>query len=133
MKDLSTSLVPTLSVRNGVAAIDFYKKAFDAVEAMRIESPDGLVVAELSIGDARFFIADESPEYGNLSPETAKGVTARMGLFVEDPDTIADKAVKAGATLLYPVADQDYGYRLGAVKDPFGHVWEIVRKLDEPA
>jgi PhnB protein len=133
MKDFQTSLVPTLSVKNGATAIEFYKKAFDAVEAMRIESPDGLVVAELSIGEARFFIADESPEYGNLSPETAKGVTARMGLFVADPDAVADRAVKAGATLLYPVADQDYGYRLGAVKDPFGHVWEIARKLEEPA
>ena len=101
------------------------------MEAMRVESLDGLVVAELSIGDARFFIADESPEHGNCSPETVKAVTARMGLFVTDPDAIADKAVKAGATLLYPVADQHYGYRLGAVKDPFGHVWEIARKLDK--
>ena len=125
-----TSIVPTLSVRNGVAAIEFYKKAFGAVEAMRIESPDGLVVAELSIENARFFIADESPEYGNLSPETVGGVTIRIGLFVGNPDAVADSAVAAGATLLNPVADQHYGYRLGAVKDPFGHVWEIARKIE---
>jgi len=130
MKNFQTSITPTLSIRNGVAAIEFYKNAFGAIEIMRVESPDGLVVAELSIANARFFIADESPEYGNLSPETAKGVTARMGLFVDNPDAVADKAVAAGAILLYPVADQDYGYRLGAVKDPFGHVWEIARKLE---
>ena len=130
MKDFQTSIIPTLSVRNGAAAIEFYKKAFGAIEAMRIESPDGLVVAELLIENARFFIADESPEYGNLSPATASGITARMGLFVANPDAVADKAVVAGASLLYPVADQDYGYRLGAVKDPFGHVWEIARKLE---
>src|SRR5882762_9414146 len=98
-----TSIVPTLSVRNGVAAIEFYKKAFGAVEAMRIESPDGLVVAELSIENARFFIADESPEYGNLSPETVGGVTIRIGLFVDNPDAVADSAVSAGAKLLNPV------------------------------
>ena len=123
------SIVPTLSVRNGAAASEFYKNAFGATEQMRIESPDGLVVAELAIGQARFFIADESPEHGNLSPLTAGGVTVRMGLFVNNPDTMAATAVAAGALLLYPVADQHYGYRLGAIKDPFGHVWEIARKI----
>ena len=127
--DNDISIVPTLSVRNGTAAIDFYKKAFGATELMRIESPDGLVVAELTIGQAKFFIADESPEHGNLSPLTAGGVTVRMGLFVNNPDAMADSAIAAGALLLYPVADQHYGYRLGAIKDPFGHVWEIARKI----
>lgn len=130
MNEFKTSIVPTLSVRNGAAAIAFYMKGFDAVELMRIDSPDGLVVAELSIDGASFFLADESQTHGNLSPQTAAGVTARIGLFVANPDAVAEKAVAAGATLLYPVADQDYGYRLGAVKDPYGHVWEIARKLD---
>ncbi len=129
MNHSQTTLVPTLSVKNGSAAIEFYKKAFDAAELMRIESPDGLAVAELSIDGARFFIADESPEHGNKSPLTAGAVTARMGLFVSNPDIVVERAVAAGALLLYPVADQDYGYRLGAVKDPSGHVWEICRKL----
>ena len=130
MNHFQTAIVPTLSVKNGSAAIEFYRMAFDAAELMRIESPDGLVVAELSIDGARFFIADESPEHGNQSPLTAGTVTARMGLFVVNPDAVAEKAVSAGAVLLYPVADQDYGYRLGAVKDPSGHVWEICRKLE---
>jgi PhnB protein len=84
----------------------------------------------MSIENARFFIADESPKQGNLSPETAGGITVRIGLFVANPDAVADSAVKAGARLLYPVADQDYGYRLGAVIDPFGHQWEIGRKIE---
>jgi PhnB protein len=125
-----TSIVPTLSVKNGSAAIEFYRKAFDAAALMRMESPEGLVVAELSIDGARFFIADESPEHGNLAPVTAGIVTARMGLFVANPDIVVEKAVAAGALLLYPVADQDYGYRLGAIKDPYGHIWEICRKLE---
>jgi PhnB protein len=123
-----TSIVPTLSVRNGSAAIEFYKKAFGAVELMRVSSPDGEIVAEMSIENARFFIADESPKQGNLSPETAGGITVRIALFVANPDAVADSAVKA--RLLYPVADQDYGYRLGAVIDPFGHQWEIGRKIE---
>ncbi len=123
------AIVPTLSVRNGAAAIDFYKEAFGAVELMRVASPDGLVVAEMSIDGAHFFLADESPEYGNFSPESVGGVTIRIGLFVSDPDAVAARAVAAGAKEIYPVADQDYGYRLGCVADPFGHVWEIARKL----
>ncbi|MEO5591882.1 MAG: VOC family protein [Chitinophagaceae bacterium] len=128
--DKMTSIVPTLSVRNGITAIEFYKNAFSAIELMRVDSPEGLIVAEMAIDKARFFIADESPEHGNLSPETVGGITTRMGLFVANPDAVTDKAVAAGAKLLYPVADQDYGYRLGAVKDPFGHVWEIARKIE---
>ena len=85
MNQFRTSIVPTLSVRNGAAAIAFYMKAFNAVEPMRIDSPDGFVVAELSIDGVSFFLADESPEHGNLSPQTAAGVTERMGLFVANP------------------------------------------------
>ena len=123
------AMVPTLSVRNGRKAIDFYKEAFGAEEIMRVESEEGLIVAEMTIGTAHFFIADESPDHGHLSPESAGGVTIRIGLFTDNPDAVAARAVSAGATLLYPVEDQSYGYRLGAVKDPFGQVWEIARKL----
>ena len=121
----TTLILPTLSVRNGAAAVDFYKRAFGAVELMRIDSPDGAVVADLSIDGARFIVADEAPEYDNKSPETLGGTPIRMGLQVADPDAVAQKAIAAGATEIYPVADQDYGYRLGRIKDPFGHHWEI--------
>ena len=120
---------PTLSVKNGAAAIDFYKNAFNAVELMRVTSPDGEVVAELSIGGAAFYLADESPEHGNYSPLSLGGISVRFGLMVDDPDAVAKQAIDAGATEIYPVADQDYGMRLGHIADPFGHHWEIYRPL----
>lgn len=129
MSDFQTAIIPTLSVRNGAAAVEFYKKAFDAVELMCVTGEDGSIVAELSIGGARFFLADESPEHGNFSPESLGGISVRMGLLVADPDAMAKSAVAAGAKEVYPVADQHYGYRLGLVIDPFGHYWEICRPL----
>jgi PhnB protein len=111
------------------AAISFYKKAFGAVELMRQESPDGDVVAELAIGNCHFILAEESPEHGNFSPETLGGTTIRMGLEVHNPDEVFTQAVNGGATEIYPVADQSYGYRLGRLSDPYGHHWEIFRKL----
>ena len=86
-------------------------------------------MAELSIAGARFFLADESPEHGNFSPESLGGISIRIGLLVEDPDAVAKKAIGAGAKEVYPVSDQNYGYRLGLVIDPFGHHWEICRSL----
>ncbi|WP_295668991.1 VOC family protein [uncultured Mucilaginibacter sp.] len=120
---------PTLSVKNGAAAIDFYKNAFNAVELIRVTSPDGEVVAELSIGGAAFYLADESPEHGNFSHLSLGGISVRFGLMVDDPDAVAKQAIAAGATEIYPVADQDYGMRLGHIADPFGHHWEIYRPL----
>jgi PhnB protein len=126
---MKTTIKPVLSVRNGAAAIAFYCKAFGAVEIMRVESPDGTLVAELSVDGAPFFLSDESPEHGNFSPETIGGNSVRMELAVVDPDTLFAKALAAGAMEIYPVADQDYGYRLGRLADPFGHHWEIGRPL----
>ena len=123
-------IVPTLSVRNASSAIDYYKRAFGATELMRNTSPDGDVVSELSIGGAHFYVADESPENGNISPESMAGTAIRMGLHVSDPDAVAELAIKAGAKEIYPVADQDYGFRLGRLKDPYGHDWEIFKPLD---
>jgi len=123
------AFLPTLSVRKGLKAIEFYKKAFGAVESMRHVSDDGQVVAELYIGDCRFILADETPEYFNFSPETLGGTTIRMGLQVDDPDAMALRAILAGAKEIYAVADQDYGYRLGRIVDPFGHHWEIFKPL----
>lgn len=129
MGSFQTVIIPTLSVKNGVAALAFYKKAFGAEELMCIADEAGSIVAELSIGGARFFLADESPEHGNFSPETLGGVSIRLGLIVADPDAVAANAIAAGAKEIYPVADQQYGYRLGMVEDPFGHRWEICRPL----
>lgn len=123
-----TSISPLLSVRQGAKAIDFYKAAFGAGEIFRIDSEDGAVVARLSVNGAEFWVADESPEHLNFSPETLKGGTVRMVMIVDDPDAAFDRAVKAGATVIVPMGEQ-YGWRLGRVVDPFGHHWEIGKPL----
>jgi len=117
-----------LSVRRGAQAIEFYKNAFGAAVLFRLDAPDGGVVATLSIEGAEFWLADESPEHQNFSPETLKGSTTRLVLTIEDPDAMFDRAVKAGATVVRPMAN-DYGWRLGRVLDPYGHHWEIGKPL----
>ena len=126
--DQKTSIAPMLSVRRGKQAIEFYKAAFGAVELYRIESDDGAVVARLGVGKAEFWVADESPEHANFSPETLGGGTVRMVMVVEDPDASFNRAVAAGAKVVVPV-DNQYGWRLGRVVDPFGHHWEIGKPL----
>jgi PhnB protein len=125
----ATSLAPLLSVRRGAQAVEFYKAAFGAVEVFRVEDPSAAVVARLSIEGAEFWLADESPEHGNYSPETLGGGTVRMILTVADPDAVFARAVAAGATQVVAV-EENYGWRLGRVVDPYGHHWEIGRPLD---
>ena len=125
-----TSIVPELSVRRGRAAVEFYKEAFGAVEDYRVggtdESPD--VVAQLSVGNASFWVSDESPPNGNYSPESLGGGTVRILLIVEDPDAVVERAIAAGATGVSPVLEE-HGWRLGRIEDPFGHRWEIGKPL----
>jgi len=129
-KKTMTSIAPLLSVRRGSKAIEFYKAAFGATEVFRVDSEDGAVVATLSVGGAEFWVADESPEHKNFSPETLGGGTVRMVMIVEDPDAAFDRAVSAGATIVWNVKN-DYGWRLGRLVDPFGHHWEIGKPLQE--
>ena len=123
-----TAIAPMLSVRNGAKAVDFYKSAFGAVELFRTDAEDGAVVAHLSVDGASFWVADESPEHLNFSPESIHGGTTRMILTIEDPDAAFDRAIQAGATIIKPVGE-DYGWRLGRIVDPFGHHWEIGKPL----
>ena len=123
-----TSLAPLLSVRRGAEAVEFYKSAFGAVETFRVDNDVGEVVATLSIDGAEFWVADEAPDHAAFSPEGVAGPTARMILTVDDPDAALDRAVKAGANIVWPV-DNRYGWRLGRVIDPYGHHWEIGRPL----
>jgi PhnB protein len=123
------SLAPILSVRNGAAAVEFYKKAFGAEELFRVEAPGGAVVAQLAVGGADFWLGDESPQHFNFSPDTLGGGTVRMSLVVEAPDALFDQAVAAGGRVVYPMEDQSYGWRLGRIVDPFGHHWEIGKPL----
>ncbi len=127
--DPKASIAPMLSVRNGAKAVEFYRQAFGAAEMFRLESEDGAVVVQLSVGGAEFWLADESPEYFNFSPESLGGGTVRLVLIVDNPDAAFERAVKAGATVVWPVADQAYGWRMGRVVDPFGHHWEIGKPL----
>jgi PhnB protein len=130
--DPKTSVAPMLSVRRGASAIEFYKAAFGAGDLFRIDAEGGAVVARLSVGTAEFWVADESPENLNFSPETLGGGTVRMVMIVEDPDASFARAVAAGATVVWPVSNQ-YGWRLGRIVDPFGHHWEIGKPLPEGA
>ena len=124
-----TSISPMLSVRNGAKAVEFYKQAFGARELFRIESEAGDVVAQLAVGEADFWLADESPENKNFSPESLGGSTTRQVMVVDDPDVVFAQSLKAGATAVWPVADQPYGWRVGRLVDPFGHHWEIGKPL----
>jgi len=128
MTEPKTSIAPMLSVRKGAQAVEFYKTAFGAVELFRIDSESGEVVARLSVEGAEFWVADESPEHKNFSPETLGGGSVRMVMIVADPDAAFDRAVKAGGTVVWPVSNQ-YGWRLGRIVDPYGHHWEIGKEL----
>ena len=125
-----SSLAAQLSVRNGREAVEFYEAAFGAQVIYRVGGSDehAEVVAQLSIGDSTFWVADESPEHLNFSPESVGGGTVRLLLTVDDPDAVVERAIAAGATEVAPVAD-DYGWRVGRIVDPFGHHWEIGRPL----
>ena len=121
---IPTAIAPFLSVRNGSKAVEFYKAAFGATELLRIDDGSGSIVANLDVDGAEFWLADESPEHKNFSPETLNGGTVRMVLTVDDPDGTFDRAVAAGATIIWPMKN-DYGWRIGRIVDPFGHHWEI--------
>ena len=125
-----TLISPQLSVRDGRAAIDFYKAAFGAVEDFRVGGTDAHpeVVAQLSVDGAIFWVADESPEHANFSPQTVGGGTVRMALVVDDPRAVLARAVAAGATEVRPVSEGHH-WLLGRVVDPFGHHWEIGKPL----
>ena len=123
----NAKLSAMLSVRDGSRAVDFYQAAFGAEVLFRMD--EGSVLAQLAIGGIEFWLADESPEHGNFSPETLGGGTVRMMLVVDDPDAVFDQAIAAGAQVVWPVDDKSYGWRVGRLVDPFGHPWEIGKPL----
>jgi len=120
------SVTPHLIVDGGVAALEFYKKAFGAVELFRFPSPDGKVGhAEIKIGDSPVMLADEYPDMGYKGPQSIGGSPVSLMIYVEDVDTIFNQAVTAGATVKESLQDKFYGDRLGTVIDPFGHIWHL--------
>ncbi len=124
---IATSITPWLCVRGGARAVDFYKSAFGAVEVFRM-GDDNSTVARLSIDGAEFWLSDESPEHFNFSPESLGGITTRIILTAADPDSVFQRAIKAGAKEVYPVTEE-HEWRIGRVVDPFGQHWEIGRPL----
>jgi PhnB protein len=128
--DPKTTIAPMLSVRNGTKAVVFYKTAFGATELFRLDAENGTIVAQLSVEGAQFWLADESPEHQNFSPESRGGGSVRMVLTVEDPDAAYERAVAAGATIVYPMTNE-YAWRIGRIVDPFGHHWEIGKPMPE--
>jgi PhnB protein len=126
------SVTPYLMLRDGAAAIEFYKKAFGAKELMRFPGPQGkLMHAEVQIGDSPVMLADEMPEALCQGPKTRGGTTVGIMIYVENADAVFNQAVAAGAKVLRPLKDQFYGDRSGSVEDPFGHVWTIATHKED--
>jgi PhnB protein len=122
-------LTPFLTVKDARAVVEFYKKAFGAIELSRQSTPTGQFIIEMSIDGERFYAVDENPAAFNVSPTTLGGTSVRMSLIVADPDAVADRAVAAGAKVIFPVGDQPYGMRQGRIADPAGHHWLIGKPL----
>jgi len=126
------TVTPYLMFAGASAAIEFYKKALGASEVMRLDDPSGRIHhAEIKIGDSCIMLADEHPELQALSPKTIGGSPVSLHVYVEDVDAAVDRAVKAGAKLVRPVADQFYGDRSGGVEDPFGYRWFIATHKED--
>ena len=130
-KKLETTITTMLYVRRSAAAVDFYTRAFGATPLMRLDNDDGGVVAHLAIGKGDFWVAEESPVYQNFSPESVGGNSMHPVLIVDDPHAVFQQAIEAGASSVCPVRDEEYGWRIGRLVDPFGHHWEIGRPLSE--
>jgi PhnB protein len=124
------SFAPQLYIPRGVKDISFYQRAFGAIEQRVFSNDDGSIhVAEFSIGDVLFHLHEVTDSNNFISPIESGNTTVLIGLFVYDVDTIMKNAMNAGATLISPAKDYDYGYRQGQMKDPFGHFWMIEMKI----
>jgi PhnB protein len=123
---------PYLIVRGAPTAIAFYSKAFGAKELFRLQEPSGKVGhAELTIGEARFMLADEYPDFGALSPVSVGGTAVSIHLYVEDVDDVVKRAVDAGATVLRALRDEFFGDRTATLSDPFGHRWHLATRKED--
>lgn len=120
------SVTPHLVCAGAADAIEFYKKAFGAVEQARLPGPQGKIMhAMIRIGDSAVMLVDENPEWGMLGPKALKGSSVTIHLYVDDADAFVAGAVKAGAKVTMPVADMFWGDRYGKLEDPFGHHWSV--------
>lgn len=128
-EDMHT-VTPHLICRDAAAAIEYYKRAFGAVEAGRLPGPGGkLIHAMIRIGDSAVMLVDEFPDWGALGPQALNGSPVTLHLYVEDVDATVARAVAAGAKITLPVEDMFWGDRYGKIEDPFGHQWSIATHI----
>jgi len=127
------TVTPSLTVKGAAQAIEYYKQALGATELVRMPSPDGKIMhAELKIGDSIIFLTDEFPERGmSRAPQTLGGTTSTLNLYVEDVDSLYQKAIDAGGKVNMPVDDMFWGDRYGTFTDPFGHQWGIATHKED--
>lgn len=126
------TVTPYLAVDDAAAAIEYYKKAFGAKERERMDGPDGKIGhAELEIGDSLVMLSDPFPQGSTRPPSELGGTSASVFLYVDDVDSVVQKAVDSGASVTMEVADQFWGDRFGTITDPFGHVWSIATHIED--
>ena len=128
------TVTPYLAIKNGVKALEFYKKAFGATETFKLLMPDGrLGHAEIRLGDSLIMLSDEFPEFDWKAPDTLGGSPVSIHLYVEDVDACFKKALAAGAKERKPLMDQFSGDRSGQLEDPFGHLWWVATHKEDVA
>ncbi len=121
-----------LTLRDAVAAVDFYRRAFGAELVMKLTMPDGKYAhAEIKIGDSHIMMSEENPEWGNKSPQALGGSPVSFMVYVPDADAAFARALAAGCTQVRPVEDQFYGDRTGTLKDPYGYQWSIGTHIED--
>ena len=127
------TLTPHLVVRGVTQAVDFYRRAFGAEELFRNIGADGesVIHSELLVGDSRFFVNDEFPQHGTVSPQHLDGTPVTLHLYVEDVDQIYEQALGAGAEAILPLQDCFWGDRYAIVRDPFGHKWSLASRIED--
>ena len=125
------SVTPYLVVDGAESAIDFYRRAFGAVEHMRLPMGDRIGHAEIKIGDSYVMLADEFPDMGILGPKSRGGPTSSLMIYVEDVDAVFARAIAEGATEERAPEDQFWGDRMGTLVDPFGHRWSIATHKED--
>ncbi len=124
------TITPHLVCADAAAAIDFYVKAFNAVEECRLPGPEGKIMhASVKIGDSSVMLADEFPECNSHGPQSLNGSPVYLHLYVEDVDATVEQAVAAGATVTMPVQDMFWGDRYGQLEDPSGHRWSVATHI----
>ena len=123
---------PYLTLKDASEAIDFYKRAFGAVEIFRMNGPDGKIAhAEIRIGNSPLMLGDESPCTESKAPETLNGTTTGIFLYVEDVDASFKRALDAGAHQTVPLQNMFWGDRFGRLTDPFGHKWMLASHVED--